>query len=118
MLYGCFLISGMCLKAQVLVAHDGYVSFFGKKPLENIRAENHEVVATIDTKTGNVQFHALVKSFHFKKKSIEDAINEKYMESDRHPETDFTGKILNLAAINFNKPGTYLVIVEGNLTFA
>ena len=102
--------------AQVFVAHDGFVSFFGKRPFENISADNHEVDGNIETKEGNVQFHGLIKSFHFKRKSMEKPFNEKYMESDRYPETDFKGKILNLADINFNKPGTYPVIVEGYLT--
>ena len=45
------MLSGMCLWAQVFVAHDGFVSFFGNRPFENIRADNHEMDDTIDTKT-------------------------------------------------------------------
>ena len=116
LLSGFFLLSGICLCAQVLVGHDGYVSLFGKKPVESIRADNHDVKGTIDTKAGNVEFNALVKSFHFKKKSIEKPFNEKYMESDKYPNASFVGKILNIAAINFNKQGTYPIIVAGYLT--
>ncbi len=47
---------------------------------------------------------------------MEKGFNEKYMESDRYPETGFTGKILNVGSIDFNKPGTYPVTVEGNFT--
>ncbi|HUZ59440.1 MAG TPA: YceI family protein [Hanamia sp.] len=111
-----FLLSGICLWAQVLVGHDGLVSLFGKKPFESIRADNHDVDGTIDTKTGNVEFKALVKSFHFRKKSMEQPFNEKYMESDKYPNASFVGKILNMAAINLNKPGTYPIMVEGYLT--
>jgi YceI-like domain len=111
-----FLLSATCLWAQDYATHDGFVSFFGEKPFENIRADNHEVQSIIHTKTGNIEFHALIKSFHFKKEGMEKAFNEKYMESDKYPETDFTGKILNLANINFNTPGTYRIMVGGNLT--
>ncbi len=116
LLFVGFLLSGTCLCAQDFVAHNGFVSFFGERPFENIRADNHEVESIIHTKTGNIEFHALIKSFHFKKKSIEKAFNEKYMESGRYPNTDFTGKILDLADIDFNKPGIYPIRVGGNLT--
>ena len=116
MICGWFLLSCTSLWAQVLVGHDGYVSLFGKKPFQSIRADNHDVDGTIDTKTGNVEFKAVVKSFHFKKKSIEKPFNEKYMQSDKYPTASFVGKVLNLAAINFNKPGTYPITVAGYLT--
>ena len=38
------------------------------------------------------------------------------MESDKYPNASFVGKILNIAAINFNKQGTYPIIVAGYLT--
>ena len=116
LLFAWFLLSGTCLWAQDFVIHDGFVSFFGEKSFENVRADNHEVGSVIHSKTGDIEFHAFIKSFHFKKESIEKAVNEKYMESDRYPETDFTGKILNLADIDFNKPGTYPIMVGRNLT--
>jgi hypothetical protein len=112
-----FLLSDACLWAQdVVVTHDGFVSLFGEKPYANIRADNHEVEGILHTKTGEVEFHTLVKSFHFKNKAIEKPFNEKYMESGRYPKTDFVGKILNFADIDFHKPGTYSIMVEGNLT--
>ncbi len=116
LLCGWFLLSGTCLWAQVLVGHDGFVSLFGKRPFESIRADNHDVDGTLDTKTGSVEFHALVKSFHFRKKSMEKPFNEKYMESDKYPDAGFVGKILNIAAVTLNKPGTYPIMVEGYLT--
>lgn len=116
MLSGCFLLSGICLKAQDFVTHDGFVSLSGEKPFESVRADNHTVEAIIHTKTGNVEFHTFIKSFHFKNKGIEKAFDKRYMESDKYPKTDFAGKILNLADIDFNKPGTYPIVVGGNFT--
>ena len=114
--FSWFLISGNCLRAQDFVTRNGLVSFFGEKPYESIRADNHQVESVIDTRTGNIEFHAFIQSFHFKKESIQKAVDEKYLESDRYPKTDFEGKILNLADINFKRPGTYPIKVGGNLT--
>jgi len=38
------------------------------------------------------------------------------MESDKFPKSVFKGKITNLASVDFKKPGTYEVTVEGDLT--
>ena len=115
-LFCCFLLSCIGLRAQEFVTRQGFVSFFGQKPFESVRANNHEVQASIDTKTGAIEFHTFIKSFHFKKKSFEEAFDKRYMESDKYPHTDFTGKILNLSDVNFNKPGTYKIVVGGNFT--
>ena len=112
---GVFLVINICLWAQDFSTHTGFVSFFGEKPFDDVRGDNHEVQGTINTKTGDAEFHAMIKSFHFQNKDIEN-FNEKYMESDRYPESYFIGKILNLADIDFNKPGKYQVVVEGKLT--
>ncbi len=116
LLPGVFLVISTCLWAQDFTTHTGFVSFFGKKPFENIRGDNHEVEGTINTKTGEVVFHAMIKSFHFRNDTIEKDFNEEFMESDRYPESDFVGKILNFTDIDFNKPGEYHVVVEGTLT--
>ena len=38
------------------------------------------------------------------------------MESDKFPKSSFKGKITNLSSVNFSKPGTYDVTVDGDLT--
>jgi YceI-like domain len=116
LLFWLFLVINTCLWAQDFSTDTGFVSFFGEKPFDEVRGDNHEVEGTINTKTGEAEFHAMIKSFHFQNKDIEKAFNEKYMESDRYPESCFIGKILNLADIDFNKYGEYQVIVEGKLT--
>lgn len=47
---------------------------------------------------------------------IERAFDEKYMESEKYPKTDFVGKILNMSDIDFNKPGVYPIVVQGYFT--
>lgn len=116
LLSGCLLLSGICLRAQGYITHSGFVSFFGEKPFESVRADNHEVDGNMNIKTGKIEFHTHIRSFHFKSEVIEKAFDDKYMESDKYPETDFVGKIVDLADIDFNKPGTYPIVVEGYFT--
>jgi polyisoprenoid-binding protein YceI len=47
---------------------------------------------------------------------MEEHFNENYMESDKIPKSVFKGKITNLSSVDFTKPGTYEVTVEGDLT--
>ena len=42
--------------------------------------------------------------------------NDDYMASGKFPKAGFTGKILNITAVNYLKDGTYNVSVTGNLT--
>jgi polyisoprenoid-binding protein YceI len=104
------------LHAQKYMTRTGQVSFFSHTPLENIDAVNNEVSAVIDSKTGNVVFQVPIKSFKFVRALMEEHFNENYMESDKYPRADFSGKITNLSAINFSGNGNYNVTVAGKLT--
>ena len=46
---------------------------------------------------------------------MEEHFNENYLESEKFPRSTFKGKITNLAAVDFTKPGKYEVTVEGDL---
>lgn len=70
----------------------------------------------LDTKTGALQFSLLVKGFELKNEEMQEHFNEDYMESDKFPKGEFKGQVVNNAAVNYNKPGTYNVQVKGSLT--
>ena len=81
------------------------------------KADNKTVVASLDTKTGNVAFESVIKSFTFSNPKIQEHFNgDKWMDSDKFPTATFTGKITNLTAVNFKKDGTYSANVSGDLT--
>lgn len=81
------------------------------------KADNKTVVASMDTKTGNVAFETVIKSFTFSNPKIQEHFNgEKWMNSDKYPTATFTGKITNIKAVNFKKDGTYNAEVMGDLT--
>ena len=102
--------------AQKYLTKNGYIGFYSHTPLEEIKADNNQVVSALDTSTGEMVFQALIKSFHFDRALMEEHFNENYMESDKIPKSVFKGKVTNLSDVDFSKPGTYNVTVEGDLT--
>jgi hypothetical protein len=102
--------------AQKYLTKNGFIGFYSHTPLEEIKADNNQVVSALDTSTGELVFQALIKSFHFDRALMEEHFNENYMESDKIPKSVFKGKITNLSDVDFSKPGTYNVTVEGDLT--
>lgn len=106
------------LHAQdIHLTRNGKISFFSHTNVEDIEAVNNEVTATINTKTGAVQYLVLVKGFQFKKAAMQQHFNSAdYMNSDVYPKADFKGTIKDLGKIDFTKDGTYPASVEGSLT--
>jgi len=106
----------LAVNAQKYMTKNGFIGFYSHTPMEDIKAENNQVVGALDISTGEMVFQALIKSFHFDRALMEEHFNENYMESDKIPKSMFKGKITNLSAVDFTKNGTYDVTVEGDLT--
>ena len=111
-----FLIIVLSINAQKYMTKNGYIGFFSHTSMEDIKGDNNQVAAVLDITTGEMVFQALIKSFHFDRALMEEHFNENYMESDKIPKSVFKGKITNLSSVDFTKPGTYEVTVEGDLT--
>ncbi len=101
--------------AQKYMTRNGFIGFFSHTPIEDIKADNNQVASVLDISTGDLVFQVLIRSFHFPKALMEEHFNENYLESDKFPKSTFTGKITNLSAIDFTKPGNYDATVEGDL---
>lgn len=112
----CLLCAISAANAQKYMTKNGYIGFFSHTSMEDIKADNNQVVGALDISTGEMVFQALIKSFHFDRALMEEHFNENYMESDKIPKSVFKGKITNLASVDFSKNGTYDVTVEGDLT--
>jgi polyisoprenoid-binding protein YceI len=104
------------VNAQKFMTKNGFISFYGHTPMEDIKADNNQVASVLDISTGDLVFQVLIKSFHFDRALLEEHFNENYMESDKFPKATFKGKITNLQSVNFTKNGIYDVTVEGDLT--
>jgi hypothetical protein len=115
------LILAICIVAnspmygQVYFTKNGRISFFSKTILENIDADNNQVISILNSQTGALQFSLLNNAFHFPKAKMEEDFNEDYMESSRYPRSTFKGTIADINKIDFSKDGTWPVNVSGEL---
>lgn len=110
-----FLNIVFAVNGQKYMTKNGFIGFYSHTPMEDIKADNNQVVGVLDISTGEMVFQALIKSFHFDRALMEEHFNENYMESEKFPKSLFKGKITNLASVDFSKTGTYDVTVEGDL---
>jgi polyisoprenoid-binding protein YceI len=103
---------------QKYFTKNGKINFDATSPNspEKVEAINRTVTCVVDTKTGNIQFAALMKGFEFEKALMQEHFNENYVESDKFPKAEFKGLIDANDAVNYSKDGTYAVKVKGKLT--
>lgn len=100
--------------AQIFSTANGKVDFYSKTPVEDIEAHTNTAVTLLNTKTGELVMKIVNTSFNFPNKLMQEHFNEKYMESEKFPNSTFSGKINE--TIDFTKDGTYDVTVTGKLT--
>jgi len=73
----------------------GQVAFFSHTDVENIEAVNNQTVCTLNTDTGDIVVHLLMRAFVFKNTLMRDHFNDSYIESDFYPKAIFKGKIID-----------------------
>jgi hypothetical protein len=100
--------------SQLYTTRTGFIGFYSKTPLEDIRPENHQVFAVIDAGKKNIALSLLLKGFVFTKELMQEHFNENYVESDKYPKATFSGSFTG--DLNPNKDGVYKVMVKGNLS--
>lgn len=100
---------------QVYFTKNGHISFFSKASMENISADNNQVLSLLNTQSGALQFSVLNNAFHFPKAMMEQHFNSDYMESDKYPSSTFKGTINDINKVDVSKDGTYNVNVSGSL---
>ncbi|MFN8251365.1 MAG: YceI family protein [Ferruginibacter sp.] len=111
-------VSAVSFAQKKLVTTSATVSFDATTKLDALpKADNKAVTASLNTKSGDVAFEAVVKNFSFSNPKIQEHFNgAQWMDSDKYPTASFKGKITNLAAVKFGTDGTYEATVEGELT--
>ena len=55
------LLFAAAASAQKVYTKNGLISFFSKTALENIKADNNQVLSVLNTQTGELQFSVLTK---------------------------------------------------------
>jgi hypothetical protein len=103
-------LSGIC---QSYMTKNGFIGFYSKTPLEDIRAENNQVYAILDVSSHRLAFAVLLKGFLFTKELMQVHFNENYVESDKYPKATFSG--VCSGEMDLSKNGTYQVVVKGDL---
>jgi polyisoprenoid-binding protein YceI len=93
----------------------GHIEFYSHTAVEDIKGINDQVTSFMDITTGDMVFSILNRSFQFAKPLMQEHFNENYMESEKFPKSSFEGKIVDIKAIDFTKPGKYPVKVSGKL---
>lgn len=101
---------------QVYFTKNGRISFYSKASVENISADNNQVISVLNTQTGALQFSVLNNAFHFPKAMMEQHFNSDYMESDKYPKSTFKGTVADISKVDISKDGTYNVSVTGSLS--
>lgn len=111
--YFLFLAS---IQGQKFFTKNGKITFFSSTAAEDIEGVTRSAVAVLDSRTGDLQFAVLIKSFEFKKALMQEHFNENYIESDKYPRSEFKGVITNNAAINYATDGSYPASAHGTLS--
>ena len=103
------------LVAQPLIDRTGKASFYSEAPLEDIEAVNNNLLGAIDLDKGTLAVSMSIKGFHFDNSLMEEHFNENYMESDKYPKAQFSGRIKDFSNLDFSKAGSFDAVVEGQI---
>ena len=110
------LLTTTLANAQKYMTKGGTIKFSSDTPMEKIAGVNSQVNSALDFSTGNFVFKVLNRGFEFEKALMQEHFNENYMESEKFPNSTFSGKITNIKDVNLGKDGIYKVNVEGDLS--
>lgn len=101
-----FLFVNQLFSQEKYLTKEGHISFFSHSIVEDIKADNNQVLSIIDTETGEIAVQLLMRSFLFKKALMQQHFNESYVESHKYPKAKFKGFILNFKDLNAQNPET------------
>jgi len=92
----CFALVGFSssLSAQDYSVEKSSIVFFSDAIVEDITATNTKSKALIAVSTGEVAFEVPIKDFEFEKDLMKQHFNEKYMDTEKYPKAQFSGKLI------------------------
>lgn len=96
----CFLFVAIGNSQERYLTKNGAINFYSKAPMEDITADNNQVLSIVDAGKGKMAISILMKSFLFEKALMQEHFNENYVESDTYPKATFKGDILDFDTIN------------------
>ena len=108
----CLVGLPIVLSAQQYLVEKSTVVFFSDALLEDIQATNSKTRAVVDVNSAEVAFEVPIKDFEFQKDLMKQHFNEKYLETEKYPKSQFSGK---LTGFEKGKKGEQQVTAEGKL---
>jgi polyisoprenoid-binding protein YceI len=117
LIFSAALLVSFTTALEKLSSSKTHIWFFSSTSLEDITAHNYQAVSTLDPQTGEVVFSVPMQSFEFEKALMQKHYNSPdFLDTQKWPKAKFVGKITNLSAVNFGKPGTYAIEIDGKMT--
>ena len=98
--------------AQQFAVEKSTIVFFSDAPLEDIKATNTKSLALLDVDKAEVAFEVPIKDFEFEKDLMKQHFNEKYMDTEKYPKSQFSGKLIGF---DKTKSGEQKVTAQGKL---
>lgn len=110
------LVSSLTFSQEKYLTKTGTVTFEASVPsFEEVKAENKNTTAILNTENGEFAALVLVKGFRFKNALMEEHFNENYAESDDFPKATFKGALVGFSLENIASETN--MTYNGSLTF-
>jgi polyisoprenoid-binding protein YceI len=93
-LFVIFTLTSLNVGAQApakVLCKSGYVQFFSKTPLEDIKAETNTAIAIFEPQNGKLRVRIQISTFTFPNHLMQEHFNENYLESEKYPLSQFEG---------------------------
>lgn len=107
------LFSSLSPRTEQYITKQGKVSFFSYTTVEDIKADNNQVLSIIDLSKNEIAVSMLMRTFVFEKALMQEHFNESYIESDIYPKATFEGIIQDFDS---SSSGVQTKIIKGPLT--
>lgn len=114
-LLAILLISQFCLGQNTnrIITKQGQITFFSYTSVEDIEANNNQVLSIVDLSSKKVAISMLMRTFVFRKALMQEHFNESYIESDIYPKATFEGDIIDF---DTTLPPLQTKLVNGKIT--
>ena len=109
------LTYNFCFSQNNYRTRTGHIHVVAYSKMMDVDANNYQVAGTFNPNSGSIEFTALIKSFIFDLGMADRIINDERINVVEKPKVYYEGKINNLAEIDLNTPGEYVIHVSGTL---
>jgi hypothetical protein len=107
------LCSGLKPRTEQYITKQGKTSFFSYTTVEDIKADNNQVLSIFDLSKNEIAVSMLMRTFVFEKALMQEHFNESYIESDIYPKATFEGAIQDFDS---SIEGVQIKLIKGPLT--